>query len=557
MVGWFAGHPAEPINGVCISPLYAVPRTPPGEPWPLPQGAVHPVKLRDTFADLRIHPGDLTEAELLPFIPRAAEVDQEKDPHLTMLAKILAENCTIHNAATWILQNEPWDFLGVYYNGIDHFCHGFMQFHPPRLEGIPEKPFELYKDVVTGGYRFHDMMLETLLQLAGPDVTVMLVSDHGFHSDHLRPLRIPKEPAGPAVAHRHLGIVCLQGPHIRRDERIYGATLLDVTPTLLTLLGLPVGQDMDGKALLQALEAPREVETIPSWEDEPGECGMHPADQRVDPAEAKAVLDQFVALGYIQPPSEDQAKAVAMAVRETDYNLARAHVDARNPREALPLFQKLVKGNPKETRFIQHLAQCHLSLGQVEEARKALEPIFKDEKAGPWSDLLMGVVRFEEGDLDEALSHLLKAEAANPRLPRLHLRLGNVHLRRGRLEDAGRAFEKALEIDEDSASAHLGMGMVRLRQRRNQEAAQAALTAVGIQHFLPQGHYHLGVALVRLGHIKRARMAFETALSMAPGMMNAHRWLATLYTREGDLDKAAQHRLRTAELRLRRRKARS
>ncbi len=43
---------------------------------------------------------------------------------------------------------------------------------------------------------------------------------------------------------------------------------------------------------------------------------MHPADLRMDPAAAQAVLQQFVALGYIQPPSEDQEKAVETAVRE-------------------------------------------------------------------------------------------------------------------------------------------------------------------------------------------------------------------------------------------------
>ena len=40
------------------------------------------------------------------------------------------------------------------------------------MEGIPEDKFEIYKDVVNGAYRFHDMMLQTLLDLAGPDTTV-------------------------------------------------------------------------------------------------------------------------------------------------------------------------------------------------------------------------------------------------------------------------------------------------------------------------------------------------------------------------------------------------
>ena len=46
----------------------------------------------------------------------------------------------------------------------------------------------------------------------------------------------------------------MKGEHIRQDERIYGATLLDVTPTILTLFGLPVGEDMDGRVLVQAFE---------------------------------------------------------------------------------------------------------------------------------------------------------------------------------------------------------------------------------------------------------------------------------------------------------------
>jgi tetratricopeptide (TPR) repeat protein len=563
-----------------------------------------------------MHPADVTEAAILPWIPRAAEIDQEKDKGLMSFAKILSENCSIHNAATWILQNEPWDFMAVYYNGIDHFCHGFMHYHPPRMEGIPEERFEIYKDVVNGAYRFHDMMLETLLNLAGPDATVLLVSDHGFHSDHLRPRGIPAEPAGPAVQHRPFGIFCMKGPHVQQDERIYGATLLDVTPTVLTLFGLPVGADMDGRVLVQAFEEPPEVTRIPSWEQELGECGMHPSDLRMDPAAAQAVLQQFVALGYIQPPSEDQSKAVASAVREANYNLSRDYLDCGRSDDALPLLEELAKNDPKQSRFQMHLAQCYLALGRREDAKKILEtlitadlnpPQAEDAKGGPpeqagtaapeadllqaeapqaatpeatvktevpepkpeaetttpettappdkqagprpWADLLMGVIHFEEGNMEEALASLLKAEQSDPRLPNLHLRIGETYLRQRRTDDADRAFQQALEIDGDSPEAHLGLAMVRLRQRRNDEAAEQALLAVGLQHFLPLGHFYLGVALARLGHRQRAMLAFETCLSMLPGLVAAHRWLAALHGQPGgDLDKAIRHRSLYAQL---------
>lgn len=583
VLGWFAGHPAEPINGISVSDLYPHAFAPPDKEWPLPPGAVHPESLRETFAALRMHPAEVTEAAIVPWIPRAAEIDQEKDKRLESFAKILAENCSIHNAATWILEHEPWDFMAVYYNAIDHFCHGFMHFHPPRMEGVPEDLYEIYKDVVNGAYRFHDMMLETLLELARPEATVILVSDHGFHSDHLRPRGIPDEPAGPAVQHREFGIVCVKGAHVKQDERIYGATLLDITPTILTLFGLPVGSDMDGRVLVQAFEQPPEIKRIPSWEQEPGECGMHPEDQRMDPAAAQALMQRFVALGYIQPPDEDQAKAVEIAVREQNYNLARAYQDARRHQSALPLLQELAARAPDEARFSHQLAQCYLALHRRADAKAILERLIStppkpknenkaarhDEnavasprrqlttesaeseaeasaetpKTHPWADLLMGTIQFEEGNLDEALACLLRAEQSNPHLPDLHLRIGNVYLRLKRIDDAERAFRRALEIDGDSPSAHLGLGVACLRKRRNEQAAEQALLAVGLQHFLPFGHFYLGVALARLGNRERAALAFETSLTMLPGLIAAHRWLAALYQKPGgDPEKAARHR---------------
>jgi len=552
VVGWFAGHPAEPINGVCISPQFALATAPLGKPWPLPPGTVHPRELGDDLKRVRIHPGALGAGELLPFVPRGAEIDQEKDKHISSLAKILAENCTIHNAATWIMQNREWDFLGVYYNGIDHFCHGFMKFHPPRLPGVDEKQFEIYKDVVNGAYRFHDMMLHTLLQLAGPDTTVILCSDHGFHSDHLRPLAIPKTPAGPAVCHRPLGVVAMKGPGIKADERIYGANLLDVAPTILTVFGLPAGEDMDGRPLLEAFGQPPDLEKIPSWEEVPGECGMHPPGERTDPVEAQAALDQLVALGYIEPPDEDKSKAMAICVRETKFNLARAYMDAGNSRGAKPSLEELAGEDPKARRFHQQLAQCCLDLRDVASARRILERLLKGSEPGPWTEWMLGIIKFEEGQVNEALKHFERVEAANPRMPTLHIRLGNALLKMRRWDEAGRAFEKALGIDGDSPQAHLGAGIVALRLKDLERAAQETLAAVGIQHFLPLGHYYLGVALVRLGHLERARLAFETAISMAPGLIAAHRFLSALHRQRGDLDKAAAYRLRVAELRRKR-----
>ena len=104
-----------------------------------------------------------------------------------------------------------------------------------------------------------------------------------------------------------------RGPDIKHDERIYGASLIDIAPTVLTLFDLPIGEDMDGRPLLEAFEIPPEVKTIQSWENVPGEAGMHSGDQELDPDQAQELMQQFAALGYIEDPGADKEKAAESA----------------------------------------------------------------------------------------------------------------------------------------------------------------------------------------------------------------------------------------------------
>ena len=94
-----------------------------------------------------MHPAELENEHILPFIPRAAEIDPSKDPRMGNCAKIIAEISGIHAAATACMQLEPWEFMAVYYDGIDHFGHGFMRYHPPRQSSVA-MDFEFYKDVI-------------------------------------------------------------------------------------------------------------------------------------------------------------------------------------------------------------------------------------------------------------------------------------------------------------------------------------------------------------------------------------------------------------------------
>ncbi len=457
-------------------------------PWPMRPETIHPVELTKKLEPYRIHPGELTANHIGMFVPGFGKIDQEKDHRLESVAKILAECSGVHAAATAIMQLEPWDLMAVYYDAIDHFGHGFMRYHPPKMADVSEEDFELYKGVVESGYRYHDMMLGALVALAGEDTTIMICSDHGFHPDHLRPSSIPSEPADPAVQHREHGIFVMAGPGVKKDERVYGVSLLDITPTALHAMGLPVGKDMNGRPIVNAFDDGREVEWIDSWDKVEGKDGAHPADKMIDPLEAKESMDQLVALGYIDPPNEDADEAVRETVRELDYNKARSYMTANLHTDAVPVLKKLSEDWPEEFRFDLHLIQCYRALGKTEEARTHLLETFtrkkdvaekakeelriweeehkeedKDELLDELSEKEKRDLRklsakaginffsFEfalaeqflaEEDAEQALIHIGNAEKMNPNAPSLLLLKGDTLLQLERNEDAETAFRR-------------------------------------------------------------------------------------------------------------------
>ena len=544
IVGWWASHPAEPINGTVITNAFGGVRFDPEKGWIVPKGAIHPSERATELARFKVFPNELTEAHILPFIPEAARIDQKKDKRLSSFAKVLSDNASVHAVATALMEGEPWDFTAVYYDGIDHFSHAFMPYHPPKLEWIKEEDFALFKDVVKGSYRFHDMMLERLLDLAGPETTVILCSDHGFESGSQRPRGTPREPAGPAAWHRQYGIFVIAGPGIRRDERIYGASLIDIAPTVLTLFDLPIGQDMDGRPLLEAFEKVPEMKTIPSWERVEGESGMHTGEEQLDPVQANELMQQFAALGYIEDPTADKEKAAESADIESKYNVARTLLWKGQPEQACPLLEEIVRRRPWEDRFLQQLASCYFQAGYLAQTERLLcETADGHAPDTAGGKLLWARVKLARGDLGGALKALLEAEEAAPRNPNIYLQLGEAYLRLAQLQNAISAFEKTLALDEDNARALLGLSTAYRRLGDNQQTADCALRAVSLLHRLPMAHFNLGVALARSGENERAQLAFETALRFQPQMVNAHRYLALINRQEGgDPEKARRHR---------------
>jgi hypothetical protein len=284
-----------------------------GVPSLVSAGSVHPADMAQSLAEMRVLPSEIDATAILPFVPTAAELVEKAENRLGKLQHMLSQTATIHAVATHLMASTQWDLTAIYYEGIDRFGHEFMHCHPPRMEQVSDEEFQAYRHCMAGIYRFHDMMLQTLLQLAGEETAVILMSDHGYYSDHLRP--DPREgKSGPVDWHRPFGIFAATGPGIRSGSRLYGASILDVAPTILHLLGLPAAHDMPGRVLAEIMAESKPRKRIESWEEIEGDCGMHPADLRIDPVENQLVLDRLIALGYCAAPSQDVDKTIRDAI---------------------------------------------------------------------------------------------------------------------------------------------------------------------------------------------------------------------------------------------------
>jgi predicted AlkP superfamily phosphohydrolase/phosphomutase len=116
-------------------------------------------------------------------------------------------------------------------------------------------------------------------------------------SDRIRSRPFRKREDGRGV-HRRDGIFLLKGAGIREGYPVEGATLLDMAPTILHLLGLPVPRGMDGRVLGEVflpgvLEGrPVEYEEVPLEAETDG--------FKMAPAEEEEVKMRLRGLGYIE-----------------------------------------------------------------------------------------------------------------------------------------------------------------------------------------------------------------------------------------------------------------
>ena len=136
-VGWPISHPAtvadEAEGSVVISELFGQAVGESFGDWPLADQSVSDHSLRETLAELRLHPTEVTAEMVAPFFNRPHEIDQETDPRMAALMVVLARAASMHAAGTYLAEQCELNLLAVHFDFIERLSQIFMPYRAPTL----------------------------------------------------------------------------------------------------------------------------------------------------------------------------------------------------------------------------------------------------------------------------------------------------------------------------------------------------------------------------------------------------------------------------------------
>jgi len=245
-------------------------------------------------------PADLGH-ELSPMMYKASEIDLER--HASALGVGgqtpatpwgLARDRSYYEAALHTMKTRPVDCVAVYFQGPDVASHDFTYFaygknvNQKRTPQVEEQAVVAGLKRVEAMYEYMDEILGGLLAAVGPETNVIVVSDHGWEYD--------------GTSHHNLnpGIFVAAGPSVRKGQRVEGVSVLDVTPILLSILGVPLAKAFDGVIPEGVLE-PEVTSRLTYVEDYPipaVSLAAARSDEAV--AEEEKMMELLRSLGYIE-----------------------------------------------------------------------------------------------------------------------------------------------------------------------------------------------------------------------------------------------------------------
>jgi Tfp pilus assembly protein PilF/arylsulfatase A-like enzyme len=524
IVGWWATYPSEKVDGFIVSDrvAYQLFGARPAEEQAR-RGKVYPEAIDGVVQSLTVAPEAITDQDLRPFMrlpPDASGLPAAQSKMVDDFKTLLASTRTYLAATRALAARQPVDFTAVYLEGTDTVAHLFMPYAPPPLQGADPKARQRFSRSVDEYYGYVDGELGRLILDLRPD-SIIVVSDHGFRTGENRPLTESRIGYGGAADwHRKYGILILHGPAFKRGASLDEASVLDVTPTILRLFDLPVGEDMDGRPITEAFDPgflQRHPERyVPSWEsgrraearEETGEETAVQGDTPDDAAEDAERIEKLRSLGYLAATGET---ANAHNNRGTIL-LGEGKYD-----EAIAEFEKALTASENPAIARLNIARAYYKKKDYAAATRALAEHMKSQPRSKEAENLLGNMAMDQGRLDAAEEHFRRALGYEPNFADARNSLGLLFQKRGRADEALEEFKRVVAVDPDYAEAHNNIGIILKDRGRKDEAVAAFRRAIQADPDFSGSYSNLALVLEDSGQFKEAEAQFRNALRRDPG----------------------------------------
>jgi predicted AlkP superfamily phosphohydrolase/phosphomutase len=245
VAGWRCTWPAEQVNGFVLS-RQEIAGHPQDHCWP-------PAALAAVEQAMHASP-EVTIGRLVAGNTAAIIEDGRVAGRLANARKGLEDDLKYSLAAKNLDAMFSPTFVALGLLSMDCVSHNFYLEHalrhrPDRFRMNPtlerytsEAIVELTGGVIDSVYTVHDDLLREWIPDPTGSSALIIASDHGF------------EMNGSNHYYSAPGIIVLYGPPFRRGTSISGASIYDIAPTVLHVLGMPVPEDMEGEVLLDAFD---------------------------------------------------------------------------------------------------------------------------------------------------------------------------------------------------------------------------------------------------------------------------------------------------------------
>lgn len=325
VVGWWTTYPVEPIAGVMVAPYNTLEQTHfrqrAGDGVVARQ--VYPEALADVVGGIVDQIDGELPSILTTLFPAAAANDRPEDAATwDACLRALRADESVRRVTLELTRHHPVPDVVLSYFGItDIVGHRFWRYHEPEAFRHPPAADRVRQlgDAIDRAYGHVDAVLGEVIAAMPSNTTVIVMSDHGMRAKHVDAERwVEADGRSERESGGHgsgtSALIVAAGPPIRRaapDRPLRQLTpadlpsigdVSDITPTILALRGVPIGEDMDGVVLDELLRpgffGGRAPASVPSH-DTPEWLASRNEGEAVDLPGHEERLEQLRILGYL------------------------------------------------------------------------------------------------------------------------------------------------------------------------------------------------------------------------------------------------------------------